>query len=72
MYLSSGGAVYGNPGDAPEQEQNPLNPFSYYAAGKIAIEAFIKAMVQQSPRYAEFYVLLTFMAQDRPTVLALV
>lgn len=52
LYLSSGGAVYGNPGDTPVQEQTSLHPLSYYAAGKIAMEAFVAALVQQSPRYA--------------------
>ncbi|MDM8546563.1 NAD-dependent epimerase/dehydratase family protein [Candidatus Venteria ishoeyi] len=52
LYLSSGGAVYGNPGDAAVSECTPLHPLSYYAAGKIALEAFITALVQQSPRPA--------------------
>lgn len=52
LYLSSGGAVYGNPCSAAAQEHTPLNPLSYYAAGKIAVEAFIAALTSQSPRYA--------------------
>ncbi len=52
LYLSSGGAVYGNPQADIVSEQNLLQPLSYYAAGKIALEAFILALVQQSPRHA--------------------
>lgn len=52
LYLSSGGTVYGNPDHTQVQEQAPLQPLSYYAAGKIALEAFIAALVQQSPRHA--------------------
>lgn len=52
LYLSSGGAVYGNPQADIVTENMPLHPLSYYAAGKVAIEAFITALVQQSPRYA--------------------
>lgn len=52
LYLSSGGTVYGNPGAKPVTEHAPLQPLSYYAAGKVALEAFINALVQQSPRQA--------------------
>ncbi|MDY0044902.1 MAG: NAD-dependent epimerase/dehydratase family protein [Syntrophales bacterium] len=52
IYLSSGGAVYGNPGHTSVHEDTPLNPLSYYAAGKITNEAFIAALTNQSPRYA--------------------
>lgn len=52
LYLSSGGAVYGNPPTNLVSENMPLQPLSYYAAGKIALEAFVSALVQQSPRHA--------------------
>ncbi len=55
LYLSTGGAIYGNPDNStnkPKKENMQLHPLSYYAAGKIALEAFIAALVQQSPRHA--------------------
>lgn len=41
IYLSSGGAIYGNPGSASATESTPVNPMSYYGAGKLAIEQFL-------------------------------
>lgn len=47
VYLSSGGAVYGD--DAVDAlESNPLRPRSYYGAGKAAAEALIHACVATS------------------------
>lgn len=42
IYVSSGGAVYGNPGHASANETMPVHPLSYYAAGKVAIETFLR------------------------------
>jgi UDP-glucose 4-epimerase len=42
IYISSGGAIYGNPAKVPVDEKQPLAPLSYYGAGKIAIEAFLR------------------------------
>jgi len=52
IYLSSGGAVYGNPLNSPVKESEPLTPSSYYGACKVATEAFISALSEQSPRTA--------------------
>lgn len=52
LYLSSGGAVYGNKPSSKVIEDSSCQPLSYYAAGKVALEAFITALVQQSPRSA--------------------
>ncbi len=41
IYISSGGTVYGNPGDQMATETTPLASLSYYGAGKIATEAFL-------------------------------
>jgi UDP-glucose 4-epimerase len=47
IYLSSGGAVYGDStGDV--RESNTLRPRSYYGAGKAAAEAFLHACVASS------------------------
>lgn len=50
LYLSSGGAVYGNPGMQHVPESAPLWPLSYYGAGKAALEQFIIAFAQQNQR----------------------
>lgn len=50
LYVSSGGAVYGNPGAGLARETTPLFPISYYGAGKAALEKFIIAFSQQSQR----------------------
>lgn len=42
VYLSSGGTVYGNPGPASATEAAALRPLSYYGAGKLAIEEFLR------------------------------
>ena len=42
VFLSSGGTVYGNPGSHGATEQTPANPLSYYAAGKFALETFLR------------------------------
>jgi len=41
LYLSSGGAVYGNPKLSPVSEDDPLNPISSYGAVKVAIEKYL-------------------------------
>lgn len=40
VFVSSGGTVYGNPERLPAIEADPLQPHSYHAACKIALEAF--------------------------------
>lgn len=48
IYLSSGGAVYGNASNNMNAENIPLKPLSYYGAGKAAIEKFLLAYQSQS------------------------
>ncbi len=41
VYLSSGGAVYGNPQAYPIDETHPLHPISSYGIVKVAIERYL-------------------------------
>ena len=41
LYLSSGGAVYGNTEVSPIDEKHPLNPISSYGIVKVAIEKYL-------------------------------
>ena len=43
IFLSSGGTTYGNPDTNPVTEDIRTAPLSYYGAGKVAIESFLKA-----------------------------
>ena len=43
IFTSSGGAVYGNPQYLPVKETQALQPHSYYAAGKAALESLFTA-----------------------------
>jgi UDP-glucose 4-epimerase len=43
VFLSSGGALYGNPRTNPVAEDTAAEPLSFHAAGKAAVEAFITA-----------------------------
>jgi len=52
IYLSSGGATYGNPTAQLVKEDEPLAPLSYYGAGKATLEKFIMAFCQQVQRSA--------------------
>lgn len=47
VYLSSGGAVYQPIASGGLTENSPAEPPSYYGAGKVAIENFIKAFESQ-------------------------
>jgi UDP-glucose 4-epimerase len=47
IFLSSGGAIYGNPLGLPVTEDHPAQPLSYHAAGKVAAEAFLGAFARQ-------------------------
>lgn len=47
LYLSSGGALYGDTPHHPTQEDTPPHPRSYYGASKAAAEHFIHAAAEQ-------------------------
>jgi len=47
VYLSSGGAIYGNPNSQPVSETHILSPLSYHAAGKAAAEHFLGVFAHQ-------------------------
>jgi len=46
LFVSSGGAVYGNPDRLPVDESLAPRPLSYHAAGKVALEALFAAFAQ--------------------------
>ena len=48
VYLSSGGAVYGDTFEEFNTENLPLKPLSYYGAGKAAVEKFLLAYQSQT------------------------
>jgi UDP-glucose 4-epimerase len=50
VYLSSGGAIYGNPAFLPVDETHPLAPLSHHAAGKAAAEQFLGVFARQGHR----------------------
>ena len=41
VFASSGGAAYGEPHSAPQDEQHPLNPLSPYGCAKLAIDQYL-------------------------------
>lgn len=41
VFISSGGTVYGIPGEQPIRESHPLNPISPYGISKLAIEKYL-------------------------------
>ena len=43
IFVSSGGAIYGDPDELPVSETHQPNPLSFHAAGKIALEALFSA-----------------------------
>lgn len=47
VYLSSGGAIYGNPETLPVTEEYDKAPLSYHAAGKAAAEHFLGVFARQ-------------------------
>ena len=48
VYVSTGGAIYGDVDMAKVPESIPLSPLSYYGAGKAALEKFIGAFSRQA------------------------
>jgi UDP-glucose 4-epimerase len=47
IYISSGGALYGEPLFDPIRERHPFSPRSYYGAGKASIEAFLSVFAKK-------------------------
>lgn len=52
IYLSSGGAIYGDNSNPLVDEQQASMPLSYYGAGKASIEALLHAFCHQTGRNA--------------------
>jgi UDP-glucose 4-epimerase len=48
LFLSSGGAIYGNPLDLPAKESHPAQPLSWHAAGKAVAEIFLETYARQT------------------------
>ena len=48
IFVSSAGAVYDEKGTNKVVETSPLNPKSYYGAGKLAVEMFLRAYCAQT------------------------
>jgi UDP-glucose 4-epimerase len=61
IYISSGGAMYGNPQRLPMDEQHPSNPISPYALSKHTGERYVRVYAEEhglhwtSLRYANVY-----------------
>lgn len=47
LFVSSGGAIYGDPSRQPAAESDPVQPLSWHAAGKVAAEAFFGAYARR-------------------------
>lgn len=47
VFLSSGGAIYGNPPRLPAREDMPAAPLSWHATGKLAAEAMFATAARQ-------------------------
>ena len=52
VYVSTGGAIYGDSGKEQISEDTSLSPLSYYGAGKAALETFICAYSRQTGNVA--------------------
>ncbi len=48
IFMSSGGALFRGDGNKALHEDMPLQPRSYYGAGKVAMEAFLQAFAQRN------------------------
>lgn len=51
IYISSGGAIYGNVSENFVNEEKVLKPLSYYGAAKASIEAFLCAFQSQTQNH---------------------
>ena len=66
VYISSGGAVYGDSLHSPVSEGVALSPLSYYGAGKAALEKFILAFCKQTDGKAIILRPSNFYGPDQP------
>lgn len=48
VYVSSGGTIYGEAGNAPCSERSAISPISYYGASKASLELFLHAYCLQT------------------------
>ncbi|MBU2622084.1 MAG: NAD-dependent epimerase/dehydratase family protein [Proteobacteria bacterium] len=48
FFISSGGAIYGNPETNPVSETSPCNPISYHGACKLSLENFLFPFAYQT------------------------
>lgn len=48
IFISSGGAIYGNPEKIPAPESSPCNPISYHGACKLSLESFLFSFTHQT------------------------
>lgn len=48
IFISSGGAIYGNPETNPVSETSPCNPISYHGACKLSLESFLFPFAYQT------------------------
>lgn len=66
IYISTGGAIYGDSSDLFAEETSPLLPLSYYGAGKAAIEKFIIAFCHQTSHSSIILRPSNFYGTDQP------
>lgn len=66
VYVSSGGAVYGDSLQSPVTEDVALSPLSYYGAGKAALEKFILAFCKQTQGQSVILRPSNFYGPDQP------
>jgi UDP-glucose 4-epimerase len=52
LFVSTGGAIYGNAAATPINETSCAAPLSYYASGKASLESFVHAFCHQQGRDA--------------------
>jgi len=57
VFASSGGAIYGEPVEAPQSEEHPTNPLSPYGCAKLSVEHYLNIadLACVALRYANVY-----------------
>jgi UDP-glucose 4-epimerase len=66
IYVSTGGAIYGDCHGVKVAEDMGLSPLSYYGAGKAAFETFIHAYTKQTGNHAIILRPSNFYGPDQP------